>query len=124
MPGVAAPGAPVGAAGTCAPGAARACRAFPPLIGTPPPPYAQVICEAFAVQTSDGEWHTTPVAALQAGGTVLSLTVSGVRAGLTAVASRGMFADWPLAQLFDATGTFPVVPWLANVDADSAVVCC
>ena len=61
-----------------------------------------------------------PAAALHVaadGAPVLSLTVTSVGAGLTAVATRGMFADWPLAQLFDASGAFPVVPWLASIDA-------
>ena len=69
-------------------------------------------CEAFAVQTNDGVWHTTPVASLTPDGTGLMLTVTGVTAGATAVSTRGMFADWPLAQLFNNEG-FPAVPWLS-----------
>ena len=69
-----------------------------------------VVCEGFAVKTSDGVWHTTPTMALTSDSAALVLTVSGVATGITAVATRGMFADWPISYLYNSEG-FPVVPW-------------
>jgi len=75
-----------------------------------------VVCEAFGVQTSDRVWHTSPRAALTADGAGLQLVVTGVASGLTAIATRGMFADWPVASLSNADG-FPCTPWLEPVEA-------
>jgi hypothetical protein len=81
---------------------------------TCPPTVPWIVCEAFAVQTSDSAWHNTTNPSLSADKTQLLLSVD-VAAGLTAVATRGMFADWPIAQLHSADGNFPVLPWLAPI---------
>ena len=97
--------APGSAAGGLALRVAPACPA-----GVP-----RDMCEAFALQTDDGAW-TEAQAALTADGIALLLTISGVRAGLAVNASRGLFANWPLAQLWGGAG-FPALPWLEPLGA-------
>ena len=76
-----------------------------------PPGVPTNMCEAFALQTSDGVWRSAE-AALSADGASLVLSVGGdLPPALAANASRAMFSNWPLAALYNGAG-FPVVPWL------------
>ena len=70
------------------------------------------MCEGFSLQTSDGAWHPAQ-AALTPQGDALLLSVSGTGT-LAANATRAMFANWPLASLYNEA-RFPVLPWLEGV---------
>lgn len=81
-----------------------------------------VSCESFAIQTSDCVWHAngngtmsiTP--SLSTDGTQLVLSLQAPSgSGLTAVATRGLFGNWPVVQLYNGHA-LPAEPWLANVD--------
>ncbi len=73
-------------------------------------------CEAFAVQTSDCTWWPNVTVALAGpGSTQLLLTLpQGTRPGTVPVSTRGMFANWPLVQVYNGAG-LPVEPWVLNV---------
>jgi len=83
-----------------------------------PSTIAAASCEAFAVQTwPDCVWRANATtAALDASGLRLVLTATGVPAGQQAVATRGLFANWPVVQLYNEDG-LPAEPWLMNVSA-------
>lgn len=78
-----------------------------------PPGIAVTSCEAFAIQTSDCAWRANGTAALSSDAMSLLITVPAP-AGVTAVATRGYFANWPLVQVYNAAG-LPAEPWLANI---------
>lgn len=73
-------------------------------------------CEAFALQTSDCTWWANVTAALAPGGDALVLALpAGAPAALTLVASRGLFGNWPVVQLYNGAA-LPAEPWLADID--------
>jgi hypothetical protein len=72
-------------------------------------------CEAFAVQTSDCVWWPNVTASLAGAGSQLLLQLpGGVPGGVHPVATRGMYANWPLVQVYNGPG-LPVDPWVLNV---------
>jgi hypothetical protein len=82
-------------------------------------------CEAFAVQTApDCGWYAgagNVSAAVSSDGSSLLLTLTlppNLPAGTTAVATRGLFGNWPVVQLYNVPG-LPAEPWLANVSGVS-----
>ena len=85
-------------------------------VACPTPTIPAQDCEGFAVRTSDGVWRAIPPAgvSLSADGSQLVLAVAAAPAGATAVGTRGMHADWPLAMLHNGCG-FPVEPWRVEV---------
>ena len=73
-------------------------------------------CDWFAIQTNDAAqtWHNASVALTpDARGVVLSAVVPR---GLSAVATRNGFSDWPVVTIYDANG-LPLAPWLRPVSA-------
>lgn len=72
-----------------------------------------VECEAFAVMTNDGVWRQAGPGdvSLTPDGTAVIIRIQGVPAGTIATYTRGMYANWPLAWLYNGCG-WPVVPWL------------
>ena len=88
-----------------------------------PPAVGNASCESFAVLTSDCAWRSVEDAgsgaaltASLASPNALALTLQGGAAGLTIVAVRGFFANWPLVALRNAAG-LPADPFLLNVTA-------
>jgi len=65
-------------------------------------------CGWFGVLFSDGVWRNA-TAAVAPEGDALLLTAAGA-SGLTAVATRYAYADWPVLSVYTATG-LPVLPW-------------
>jgi hypothetical protein len=78
-------------------------------------------CESFAVQMSDCNWYTGSknlTASLSAQGTQLVLTVANAPSASTPVATRGLFGNWPIVQLYNQASPSPLPsePWLSNID--------
>ena len=81
-------------------------------------------CESFAVLTSDGAWRSCEnagsggaalVAAVSpAAPATLTLTLSGVPAGLDVIAVRNGHTPWPVVQLRNGAG-WPAEPFLLNI---------
>lgn len=76
-----------------------------------PPAVPAPMCEGLAVQTTDGVWHADSELAIDRtpDGMGLALTLP-LAPGLTVNATRGMWANWPLAYVTSAF-LFPAVPW-------------
>jgi len=79
-------------------------------------------CESFAVQTSDCMWqlngngNVTTALTSDGTGVVFTLTIpSNAPNGFTAVATRGLFGNWPVVQLYNGVG-LPSEPWLASIN--------
>lgn len=73
-------------------------------------------CDWFAIQTNDGAgtwWNASVALTPDAQGVVLSAVVPK---GLSAVATRNGFSDWPVVTIYDANG-LPLAPWLRPVSA-------
>jgi hypothetical protein len=77
-------------------------------------------CEAFAVQMSDCNWYSASnlTASLSPQGDQLILTVSNAPPSSKPVATRGLFGNWPLVQLYNGAtpAQLPAEPWLSNLD--------
>ena len=75
-------------------------------------------CGWWDVETSDGVWHLNVTALLSADNTSVELALpSGVACAEAAprpTAARYLFADWPVATLYNREG-FPALPFLLNV---------
>lgn len=79
-------------------------------------------CESFAVQTSDCVWQQNGngnlTTALTSDGTGVVFTVNipaNAPNGFTTVATRGLFGNWPLVQLYNSVN-LPSEPWLADIN--------
>jgi len=70
---------------------------------------AELFCDWFSVQSSDGVWHNAS-AALSADGQALELSVEGCSSSLAPVATRNGWSGWPVVQLYDREG-LPAHPW-------------
>ena len=66
-------------------------------------------CDWFSVLYSDGVWRNATVA-VDPSGDAIVLSTPGTPTGLTAVATRNGYADWPVVSVFTKSG-LPVVPW-------------
>jgi len=81
-------------------------------------PVNESSCGWFAVQTSDGAWHNASASVSADGGAVV-LSVGGLDASLTAVATSNGYADWPVVSVYNGAG-LPLVPWTPrNVTSSS-----
>jgi hypothetical protein len=68
-------------------------------------------CDWFSIQTNDSQfsWHNASVA-LTADGQGIVLTAVAPTPGLSAVATRNGFSDWPVVTIYNSAG-FPVNTW-------------
>ena len=63
-------------------------------VACPSPVIPAQDCDAFSVRTSDGTWRKATSIALSTDRTQLVLGVASAPTGTTAIATRGMYADW------------------------------
>jgi hypothetical protein len=78
------------------------------------PPTANDECESFAVmEEKTGAWHVV-TSFRTSGDTALALVVEDWPEGVGIVATRAMFAGWPLVVVTNAAG-LPLLPWWENV---------
>lgn len=73
-------------------------------------------CDWFAIQTNDAAntwWNASVALTADAQGVVLS---AAVPRGLSAVATRNGWSDWPVVTIYSAEG-LPLAPWLRPVNA-------
>ncbi len=90
---------------------------------TCPDSVPSAMCEAWAAKV-DGKWTADVTAALSSDETKLLLTVPLPSAGVLPTATRGLFANWPLVQLYsspDERGVNqPVLPWVEDLNSREA----
>ena len=77
-------------------------------------------CGWWDMQTSDGVWHKNVTATISGDSQSVVLLMEASmdsEASVTAAAARYLYADWPVATLFNENG-FPALPFVMNITAE------